>query len=198
MYDSTTPAAIPADAQMVALYPHAWNADFSKFPNAAHVLIDNRGDHADDCHVLDVEAGAASAATAREWVASWWKLHPNGMTTNGYHFSKPTLYYSLSRDTEIRAALAPESFNVWIAHWDGVASIVPNTVAKQYASDTMLHVDYDKSDVYDDTWAVHLSAPTPPPVPAPASPAMGWLVTNFGGNLLARQVHSTDGGTHWA
>ena len=197
MYDSTTPADIPANAEIVALYPHAWNGDFSKFPHALQVHIDNTGAHADDCHVLDVESGAATVAIAHEWVQSWHLLHPNGLAAVNGHFGRPTLYYSQSLDSGVRSALSGLAYDVWEAHWDGVADGIAGAVGKQYANPKLDGHDYDMSDITDDTWGVETIAP----VPAPVTRLAGCLIPYAAGGIVqwhqSREVYSADDGVNW-
>jgi len=72
MRDSTTPAAIPvAGTQLVAGYANGlyqWSqADYDRFPAAAHVYIDVTGADPAGCGVLDVETGDATVTTAVAW-----------------------------------------------------------------------------------------------------------------------------------
>jgi hypothetical protein len=69
-YDSTRPALIPADAAGVMPYADgdfAWSqADLERFAHAEKRSITLTGDPAAD--MIDVEHGAASFATAREYI----------------------------------------------------------------------------------------------------------------------------------
>lgn len=202
MYDSTDPQHIPPNARIVAYYPHAWGTDLSAHPNALQIRIDNRGDHADDCHVLDVETGAATNAIAAEWVASWHKLHPAGLSTVNGWIRRPVLYTSTSNLAALHGACRDLDYDVWAAQWDNNTTPVPGCFAKQYASSSMTGGDYDASMVYDDTWGVAPGTSAPPPVKPPAPPAnsiAALLVWGVGPDVCSwREVHSTDGGKTWS
>ena len=163
MYDSTNMDAIPLDAQIVAGYPHAFPVDYARFPRALQVRIDQHGNHADDCHVADVENGAITIATARLWVQSWHTLHPHGMPAVNGFFDQPTLYVQESNMGALRAALVGQQYDLWVAWWDRGTSPVPGTSLLQYASPSSSPPsggDFDVSVVYDASWGV---APVAPP-----------------------------------
>jgi hypothetical protein len=165
MYDSTNMDAIPLDAQIVAGYPHAFPTDYARFPHALQVKIDQHGNHADDCHVVDVEAGTVTIATARQWVASWHVLHPHGLAAVNGFFDQPTVYIQESNLAALRQALVGEVYDVWVAWWDRGTSPVSGTSLLQYASPTSNPPsggDYDVSVVYDATWGVAFAPPPPP------------------------------------
>lgn len=201
MYDSTDPNLIPADAAIVAYYPHAWGTDISKHESALVVRIDNRGDHADDCHVLDVESGAASNTTAAEWIQSWHKLHPDGMSCINGYIAKPVIYTSTSNLPALRGACSGLTYDTWAAQWDNNQTPVPGCFAKQYTDHGTGGENYDVSVVFDDTWGHAPTAPTPtpqPPKPADETPITGivtWADNSW--NAHARIVSSHDGGHSW-
>lgn len=201
MYDSTAPEHIPAGARIVAYYPHAWGTDLSAHAEALQIRIDNRGDHADDCHVLDVESGAATNEIAAEWVASWHKLHPAGLNAVNGWIRKPVIYTSTSNLAALRATIGSQDYEVWAAQWDNNTTPIPGCFAKQYADSTRTGGDYDASMVYDDTWGVS-PAPVKPPAPVPNPPKFnptGGMVfwTDDAWSAHARMVTSTDGGLTW-
>lgn len=202
MYDSTDPTNVPSDAEIVAYYPHAWGTNITSHEHALVVRIDNRGDHADDCHILDVESGAASNAIAAEWVQSWHKLHPDGMScVNGY-IRGPVLYTSTANLSALRSACHGLAFDVWAAQWDGTETPVAGCFARQYVDHGPHGENYDMSLVFDDTWG-HAPAPKPPtPAPPPAphpTTLAALLVWGVGQDVCNwREVHSSDGGKTWA
>lgn len=164
MYDSTNMDAIPADAQIVAGYPHAFPTDYARFPNALQVRIDQHGNHADDCHVADVETGAISVATVRQWVQSWHTLHPAGLAAVNGHFDVPTVYCNESTLLAVRNALVGQLYDVWVAWWDRGTSPVSGTSLLQYASPSSNPPsggDFDVSVVYDASWGVAVAPPPP-------------------------------------
>jgi len=201
MYDSTDPQIIPANAPIVAYYPHAWGTDISKHTGSLVVRIDNRGDHADDCHILDVESGAASPTTAREWVTSWHKLHPAGLDAINGWIRKPVLYVSTSALPNLRTVCAGLDFDVWAAQWDGGTTPIAGCFARQYVDRGVMGENYDMSLVYDDTWGHKpVTPPTPPPPPVPPHPntLAALLVWGVGQDVCNwREVHSVDGGKTW-
>jgi hypothetical protein len=204
MYDSTTPADIPSTAPIVALYPHAWNADFSGFPHALQVRIDNRGDHADDCHVLDVERYAATPEIAVEWIDSWHKLHPNGLAAVNGWFSKPTVYMSEDPLAAFRALAGNRSYDVWVANWSHGPTPVAGTIGVQYLDSAMTGHSYDLSIITDPAWgAAHPNPPQPPTgitrgrlIPIDSSGGVDWhnsdeLSTSDGGHTWNSHLGST-------
>jgi len=126
MYDSVTPSAIPADAEVVAGYVdglYRWSdADWARFPNAAKVRIavfpwTNDGD------VLDVETGDATPAQAPGWLAQRQAANP------GKRF---TIYCSLSWVPEVQAACQGLDYDLWIAHYTYQEHLEPGSVATQW------------------------------------------------------------------
>lgn len=202
MYDSTDPRDVPGSAEIVAYYPHAWGTDLSGHEKALIVKIDNRGDHADDCHILDVESGAASIPTAVEWVQSWHKLHPAGLDAVNGWIRKPVLYISESMLANLRAATSGLDYDTWVANWSTGETPVAGCFAKQYTDHGPGGENYDMSLVFDDTWGVKPTAPAPAPIPHPTTP--GTAVTGMvfwpdnSWNAHSRLVSSTDGGHTWS
>lgn len=196
-YDSTDPSNIPPTAEVVMYYPHAWGTDLQTHGGALQVRIDNRGDHADDCHVLDVEAGAATPEIAAEWVASWHKLHPNGLAAVNGHFAKPTIYCSLSPWESVKSAVGDHAVDWWIAEWTGKEHAIPGAVACQYAGSANTGHNYDMSVITDDSWG-KAAIPTPPP---PAVSTRGRLIPLDHNGMVAwglsEEVESSDGGHNW-
>lgn len=201
MYDSTDPAIIPTTAPIVCYYPHAWGTDISAHKNAIVVSIDNRGDHADDCHILDVETGAASNTTAAEWVQSWHKLHPSGLNCVNGWIRKPVLYTSEANLPSLRAACSGLDYDTWGANWSNGPGAIPGCFATQYTDHGPSGENYDMSVVFDDTWGVKPSTPVTPPPPKPPtttatiSGLVNWADNDWNGH--ARLVTSDDGGHTW-
>lgn len=181
MYDSVNPAAIPADAQLVAGYVdgrYVWTAEaWNRFPSAVQVTIavfpdTNAG------VVLDVERGNATPDQAPGWVM---RRRAAGVD--------PSVYCTLYAWPAVRQAFAaagvPEP-HYWIAHWDAVSDLPDGAVAKQYAADLGDGWHYDTSAVAD-YWPGVDSAPvpTPPPAPAPPPPVPAPYVVQSGDTLSA-------------
>jgi hypothetical protein len=182
MYDSTDMTAIPAHAEIVAGYPHAFPTRYDLFPHAVHIRIDNHGDHADDCDVLDVETGAASPAVAALWIQSYRVLRRPG---------KPTIYCNKSTLPLVRAAcdVVGVNYDVWVASLGIPPVPYPGASATQYAwpqSAQSSGGNYDVSLVTDPAW--HPSAVTPPPPPPP--PAPEGVVVPYGYGPFVGQAHS--------
>lgn len=145
MYDSVTASDIPRNARAVAGYLNGifkWsNADWALFPNAFHVGIATRADV--DGDVLDVESGAATAEQAPAWAV---RQRRRGVD--------PVVYCSESVWAAVRRAFAlagvPEP-KWWIAHYDGVAQLIPGAVGKQYINSPNSGGHYDKS-IVATTW----------------------------------------------
>jgi len=171
MYDSTNMPAIPADAQIVAGYPHAFSTDYARFPHALQVRIDQHGNHPDDCHVADVENGAIAVSAIRLWVSSWHVHNPQGLAAVNGHFARPTVYCNESTLPAVRAQLVGALYDVWVAAWGTGPTVIAGTSAHQYADPPASGGDYDVSVVYDTAWGV---AGSPPPAPGPTPPPSNW------------------------
>ena len=129
MYDSVTASNIPTTAQMVAGYidgRYAWSlADWARFPNSVKVRIavfssTNGG------HVLDVEPGCSTPASAPGWVL---RRRAAGVD--------PTVYCNTATWPTVRAAFAAQGVpepHWWIAAYPGIGPVLyPGSVAHQYA-----------------------------------------------------------------
>ena len=131
MYDSTMPGAIPADAQLVALYRNGRFAVTAQqgamFP--ARLWIDVLGTDAATASVLDIETGDATPDTVRTWCPAREAAHP---------YSVDRLYCNLSTWPAVRAAVAELTgaqqarVRYWIANPTGAAHLVPGSDATQY------------------------------------------------------------------
>ncbi len=157
MYDSIEPAAIPTDAEMVGGYidgswgpnwsangkDYGWDdAAWARFPNAIKVRIAATA-QTDDGHVLDVEAGDALSSEAPGWTA---RRRAAGV--------EPSIYCNLSNVGAVLAAFDAAGVilpALWLAHYDGVATLPDGYVAKQYADQDMIpgRPHYDLSVVAD-------------------------------------------------
>ncbi|HEY6278035.1 MAG TPA: hypothetical protein VIX86_17075 [Streptosporangiaceae bacterium] len=164
MFDSTTPGAIPPNAEIVAGYvdgSYAWPASaWSRFPNAQHVMICVTGDHTKgDC--LDVENGDATPDHAPGWIRA---RHAAGV-------KNVTIYCNRDTIPAIEAACAGLSYYKWIATLDGtlfVAGFPPlaGPAAVQFAGANLAGVNVDISLVWEDNWHA-----APARVAAPAAGA---------------------------
>jgi len=129
MYDAVTPGNIPANAQMVAGYVdgrYAWHAnDWARFPNAVKVRIAVFSS-TNDGHVLDIEPGCSTPASAPGWVQ---RRRAAGVD--------PSVYCNTSTlptvQAAFRAAGVPEP-HYWIASYPGIGpNLYAGSVAHQYA-----------------------------------------------------------------
>ena len=147
-YDSTDPAAIPADARMVMWYldgrESKWSPqDLERFPDAVKVSITVLGSPVAD--VADVENGDLTPASAAGWIRS-----------RAGH--KATIYCNLSTAPAVREACAGLTYDLWVADWNGEPHAITGAVAVQYADPAHgSGGQFDKSLVTDDSWY-----PTPP------------------------------------
>lgn len=204
MYDSTDPRNVPADAAIVAYYPHAWGSDLSHIKAAIEVRIDNNGMTPTDCHALDIEANAATIGGARHWVQEWWAQHPDGMHTGNGWIRKPIMYISHSNVPALKSALSGLDYDLWVAMWDGTETQIDGAFARQYVNHGPHGENYDMSIVYDPTWGIATtSVPPVPPVP-PTPPTVttihgGVMWPNSGtpDDVNFARVTSTDGGATW-
>lgn len=189
MYDSIDPAAIPLAAQMVAGYVdgiygpnharfHApgWDAaGWARFPNAAKVRIAVSA-LTPDGHVLDVETGDATPAQSVDWALM--RAHAG---------VQPVIYCNASTWPAVRAAFRARHVLeplYWIADWVGSPTLLPGTLATQYANPQRSGGHFDLSFVAgpwpnvdppalagDAPGAVTPSPPPPPPASTPPPPA---------------------------
>lgn len=173
MYDSANMDAIPADAQVVAGYPHrggdtVWNP--ARFPHALVMAIDQRGDHADDCHAADYEQFAIfGTALIRQWVESWHLLHPRGMAAQNGFFLRPPVYSDLTNLPSVISALHGLTWDPWVAAWPGNGPVLePGWAAHQYADPKTSGGDFDLTVIS----AGFGARPVPPPPPVDEPP--GW------------------------
>jgi hypothetical protein len=151
MYDSVTPQAIPADAEMVAGYVnghYAWtSADWDRFKNAVKVHITIMA--VNEAGVLDVETGDATPQQAPDWVKA--RLAAG--------LQRPTLYVNRSNAPAVllechNAGLEPgRHFWLWLATLDGTQTTdLPAVVAIQDKGAAALRFNADSSVVFDPTW----------------------------------------------
>lgn len=185
MYDSTTPAAIPTSAAIVAGYVdglYRWSAaDWARLAASSHVTITVFGNQA--ARVADCETGDLTPAQ----VARWAQVQLD-------QGRRPTIYANRSTWPEVCSALAaigefPASVDWWAADPTGVPHLVPGSVATQYAWNELGQtggVNVDLS-VTDGTWPNSL-VPVPPVPAKPATvaiidcPSGGyWIVAADGG-----------------
>ena len=129
LYDAVTPGNIPVSAQMVAGYVdgrYAWHAnDWARFPNAVKVRIAVFSS-TNDGHVLDIEPGCSTPASAPGWVQMRRRAGVD-----------PSVYCNTSTWPTVRAAFAaahvPEP-HYWIASYPGIGpNLYAGSVAHQYA-----------------------------------------------------------------
>jgi len=132
MYDSTTAADIPADAEVVAGYVdglYRWSdADWARFPNAAKVRITI--DYTNmDADVLDCESGDATPEQAAVWLRNGGK----------------TVYCNVSTKPAVDTAYGRSDWEWWAAHYTFVEHLEDGSVATQYADHGPNGEHYDVS-----------------------------------------------------
>ncbi len=148
MYDSTTPAAIPSGARVVAWYldgaVSAWPAgSLDRFADAVKVSITVTGHPGGD--IGDVENGDLTPASAAAWIRA-----------RGGHRS--TIYTFLDNLPAVRDACKGLVYDVWVADWTGQPHAIDGAVAVQYADPAHgSGGDFDLSVVTDASWY-----PSPP------------------------------------
>jgi hypothetical protein len=150
MYDSTTPNAIPGDAEMVAGYVdgrYAWSPlDWGRFPHAFKVRI-AVFHTTDDGDALDVERGCSET-----WCCPGWaKMRRQSGLAVPTFYCRPTRTWAdpYNQAAVIDALTAggvdPRSVAWWLADYTGTPHMPPGAVACQYANDTLLGKSYDLS-----------------------------------------------------
>lgn len=140
MYDSVTLSNCPTDGQLYGCYVDgAYKNDAEaarRFPGKRIVKITVTGSTL-NAHVADVETGDLTPASGADWARR--------RKAAGYY---PTLYCNTSTRPSVEAAckavglVVGRDVWIWEAHYDGVAALPSNTVAKQYLGD---YHGYDKS-----------------------------------------------------
>jgi hypothetical protein len=137
MWDSTTPAAIPSDAELVAGYVngrYAWSPlDWARWAPARRVSITVLASEL-GAQVLDVETGDATPAQARAWVEG---RHLAGVVA-------PICYSNRGEGMHLALTLVGLRWRWWCADWTGIPHTVLGAAAVQYAAPgigTALHVD---------------------------------------------------------
>jgi hypothetical protein len=157
-YDAVTPGNIPSTAKMVAGYidgRYAWKAaDWARFPRAVKVRIAVFS-ATEDGHVLDVEPGCATPASAPGWVL---RRRAKGVD--------PTIYCNLADWPSVRAAFRARKVrepHYWVAAYPGNGpALYPGSIAHQYQGG--LTAKFDVS-VVADYWPGVDPKPVPPKPP---------------------------------
>lgn len=129
MYDSTSIADIPKDAEVILAYADGRYANVAdakrRFPKAQVVGITVLG--LPDADVCDCENGLLTVEEAARWAA--------GRVKAGQH---PTIYCNRSTwqsaKDAVEKVLHPDEVSWFIAEYDGVAEVPDGAVAKQFAS----------------------------------------------------------------
>lgn len=167
MYDACNYTRPPRDAEMVAGYLNGgcrWPAQAFTYWEAARIVRIATNATMNAGAVLDVERGDATPNDAPGWCA---RARQRGQV--------PTVYTSQANVPAVLAAcklhgVAPPL--IWMAWWNGVASVPPGCIAKQYAN-----VDakgYDLSAVADYWPGVD---PAPQPI-SEVSRVYPYIITN--------------------
>jgi hypothetical protein len=157
MYDAIgqNAAAIPPDADLVAGYAQggfAWDqADWARFPHAAHVRIATLTIDYRNTSVVDSEMGALSPAQCRKFITDRDAFRPH----------TATVYRDWAGLPQLLRACAGLSYDLWLAWWiqhpptpDEIAkvrAVLPagvELVAWQWAN----RGAFDVSSVLDDDW----------------------------------------------
>lgn len=138
--------------------------------------------------VLDVERGGATVAEVATWIRA----------KRAEDYERPTAYCSLAAVPAIReetgVLILGEDYDLWVADWDGSASLpYPGAAVKQYAD----HGAYDVSVVYDPGWP-HRKAPSPssPPAPPVAAWPAGVVLRPGSSGAAVRVLQRALAGTH--
>jgi hypothetical protein len=155
MFDSTTPAAIPHDAEIVGGYvdgSYKWaDADWERFPHAQQVRICVTGDHTKG-NCLDVERGDATPDHAPGWIQA--------RQAAGVKYV--TVYCDRTTLPAVIKACNGLTYWHWVATLDGTAHIGGwhpglGPAAVQILPARALGFNADLSVVWADRW--HPSAP---------------------------------------
>lgn len=149
LVDSVTPEVLPVNVGMVGGYingavsqwPHnAW----LRFPVAKHVRINVTG-AANRGNCLDVETGDATAADAPHWYDSvTWTPKQN-----------LAVYCNRGNVSSVIQAMGNRPWHLWLSTLDGSKLTVidgKRVAACQFLGESILGVNMDLSEVYDDSW----------------------------------------------
>lgn len=150
MFDSTTPQAIPSNAEIVAGYVDGafrWhNSAWDRFPHAKQVRITVTANHSRG-NCLDVEKGDATPAQAPGWIRA--------RQAAGIRYV--TIYCNRSTLPAVDRACHGLSYYRWVATLDGTLHIpgftpLERPAAVQFANSTMAGANVDVSIVWEDQW----------------------------------------------
>src|SRR5262249_51413925 len=129
-YDSVTPQAIPAGAEVATYATGAHPIPASTVVGRKHVLwIDTLATDPQGTAALDVEPGCATPSQVPGWVSSRLRSHPGQVAI---------VYMSLSEWSLVKADVASlpswmqSRIRWWVADPTGVPHIVPGAQATQY------------------------------------------------------------------
>jgi hypothetical protein len=153
MYDSTEPAAIPPDAEIVAGYvdgSYRWSdADWNRFATSVKVGIATQPS-TNEGTVLDVELGDATPEQAPAWIRM---RQADGVP-------QPTIYCGLSAVGRVREACKGLLYWLWVADWTGSPHPVSYAAAVQYANSAQAGGHFDLSIVYTPQWPGPFTPPS--------------------------------------
>jgi hypothetical protein len=129
IYDSVTPASIPAGADAAVYADGSYQATTAQAAGHKHVLwIDTNGSRT-DASVLDVEPGDATPAGAAAWVKAKLTAHP-GATAIVYTFKSDWAPATTAIAT--LPASMQSHVKYWIADPTGTPHILPGAAATQW------------------------------------------------------------------
>lgn len=144
MYDSTAAIDIPSDARMVAGYvdgKYKWSPlDWLRFPHAIRVRI-AVFQTTNDGHVLDVESGNADPSQSVDWVLMRRKAGADPTV-----YCSESLWPSVHYAFQLRKVAEP---HYWTANYTRGPTLLPGTIAHQYADPITSGGHYDLSIVAD-------------------------------------------------
>jgi hypothetical protein len=154
-FDSTEPAAIPADAAVIFPYGdglYAWTAaEVERFPRARRRYITVTGDPA--CNIFDVEHGDGTPADAPDFLQEWRDEHGGP----GCIYCNRSTLPAVQRHCHA-AGLAHDSWRLFLSTLDGTL-IRPGAirgggvfVAVQLDTITSPRGAYDRSRVWARSW----------------------------------------------
>lgn len=157
LFDAVTLSNIPANPEMVGCYADGLYKNEaearSRFPHAIIVPIAvSAGYNSVSVKVLDVENGDATPGQAPGWVQRQ-RAIGGGDSVYCNVSALPSVLSAFHA-----AGVAPGP--IWVAHYDGVATIPAGAIAKQYLGD---YNGYDLS-IVADYWPGVDPKPSPPPV----------------------------------
>jgi hypothetical protein len=199
MYDVTSIATVPVDAEIVALHTSHLKSLSLQFGNTMQVRIDDTGGDPVTCHILGQPGENPTAMTVRDWVTRWHEYHPSGMYGVNCFFRRPALVVHQKSIDTVRRVLSDLEFDIIAARRGESLLPEPMCFALNYTDHGPSGEPYGMTLVFDDTWGRPPVAVAEDPAPVLSCETFaGVLVWAKGeGDYITQDVTTSDGGLTW-